>query len=88
MINKFGIRGIIIKLYLKAIKMKYYIVNLYEKYQTDEFVNSFDTWEEAEEKIREIVWLEEGFMIDNNEDNLTDKEIFESALECWGVFEE
>lgn len=68
--------------------MKYYIVNLYERYKTDEFVNSFDTYEEAEEKRRELVYLEEDFMRANNEDELTDEEIFESALECWSVFEE
>ena len=68
--------------------MSYYIVNLYERYETDEFVNSFDTWEEAEEKRRELVCLEEDFLRENNEDNLTDEEIYEAACECWLVFEE
>ena len=67
---------------------KYVIYNLYEKYETDEFVNSFDTWDEAEEKRRELVWLEEDYMRDNNEDDLTEDEICQSANECWVIIDE
>ena len=72
---------------------KYYIVNCYEKFETDDFVNEFDDEDDVEEKRREMIMLEENYIRANLDGyfgldkDSTDEEIFEQACECWNYTE-